>query len=69
MLFGRRCSEIMDRAGYYRNRAEQIQRLADAVWQPDLKEMLRGTAQDYDEVAEDIEAGATEICHPELLNR
>jgi hypothetical protein len=31
--------------------------------------MLRGTAHDYYEVAEDIETGATEIRHPELLNK
>jgi hypothetical protein len=30
-------------------------------WQPDLKDMLRGLAKDYDEVADDIENGATEI--------
>jgi hypothetical protein len=58
----------MDQA-YYRNRAEHFRRLADAVWQPELRKMLRGTAHDYYEVAEDIETGATEIRHPELLNK
>jgi len=31
--------------------------------------MLRRLAKDYDEVAEDIEAGATKIGHAELLSR
>jgi len=42
--------------------------LADATWQPDLEDMLRGLAKDFDEVAEDIETGAIEIRHPELLD-
>jgi hypothetical protein len=29
--------------------------------------MLRRLAQDFDETAEDIEAGATEMRHPEIL--
>jgi hypothetical protein len=41
--------------------------LADAAWQPDLKDVLRDLAKDYDEVADDIENGATEIRHAELL--
>jgi hypothetical protein len=57
----------MDRAAYYRDRAEHIRRLADAAWQPELKEALRRLANDYDEVAEDIETGAPTIRHSELL--
>ena len=58
----------MDRAAYYRERADHARELADAAWQPDLKDMLRGFAKDYDEVADDIENGATEIRHAELLD-
>ena len=29
--------------------------------------MLRAAAHDYEEIAEDIDAGAVEIRHPELL--
>jgi hypothetical protein len=61
--------ELMDRAAYFRDRAEQIRRLADAAWQPELKEALRRLANDYDEVAEDIETGAPTIRHSELLYR
>jgi len=67
MLFGWRCFEFMDRAAYYRDRAERIRRLADAAWQPGFKEALRRLANDYDQVVEDIEMGATEIRHNELL--
>jgi hypothetical protein len=59
----------MDRAAYYRDRAEHIRRLADAAWQPELKEALRRLANDYDEVVEDIETGADKIRHSELLYR
>ena len=67
--FGWRCFGLMDRAAYYRDRAEHIRRLADAAWQPELKEALRRLANDHDEVAEDIETGAPTIRHSELLYR
>ena len=65
---GSRCLEVMDRAAHYRDRANHTRELADAAWQPDLKDLLRGLAKDYDEVADDIENGATEIRHAELLD-
>jgi len=34
----------------------------------DLEDLLRRLAQDYDEVAHDIETGANEIRHAELLD-
>jgi hypothetical protein len=68
MVFGSWCLEVMDHAAHYRDRASHVRELADAAWQPDLKDMLRGLAKDYDEVADDIEDGATEIRHAELLN-
>jgi hypothetical protein len=58
----------MDRSAHYRNRANHARRLADATWQPNLEDLLRHLAKDYDEVAEDIEAGAIEIRHAELLD-
>jgi hypothetical protein len=58
----------MDRAAHYRDKANRALRLAEA-WQPELKDRLRSLAKDYDEIAEDIETGATEIRHPELLDR
>ena len=58
----------MDLAARYRDKAERIRQLADLAWQPELKDMLRSLATDYEEIAEDIETGATEIRHPELLD-
>jgi hypothetical protein len=59
----------MDRAAHYRGKANNARRLGDAAWQPELKDRLHGLADDYDEIAEDIETGLTEIRHPELLDR
>jgi hypothetical protein len=42
--------------------------LADAAWQPDLQDTLRSLAKDYDEIAKDIERGAAEVRHVELLD-
>jgi len=49
------------------NRANHLRQLADMTWQPDLEMSLRSLARDYDETAEDLEVGASEIRHPELL--
>jgi hypothetical protein len=57
----------MDRASHYRELADHTRQLAEATWQDELEEMLRRVARDFDEIAEDIEAGATEARHPELL--
>jgi hypothetical protein len=62
------CFESMDRAPHYRHEADHARRLAEVTWQPDLEEMLRHLAQDFDEIADDIESGATEMRHPELLS-
>ena len=57
----------MHPASYYRERAEHARRLAVRVYQRDLLETLRQVAQDYDDIAEDLEGGAIEIRHPELM--
>jgi hypothetical protein len=49
----------MDRASYYRERADHVRRLAEMTWQDDLEALLRRVAQDYDEIAQNLEAGAT----------
>ena len=67
MVYGPRCFEGMDGASYYRGRADHFRRLAEMTWQRDLEGVVRSLAQDYDETAEDLEAGATEVRHPELL--
>ena len=67
-VFGRRCFAVMNCVAHYRDQANHTRQLADAAWQLDLRDMLRCIAKDYDEVAEDIETGATEIRHGELLD-
>ena len=67
MITAPRCFGFMDRASHYHHEADHARRLAEATWQPDLEDMLRRLARDFDETAEDIEAGATEMRHPELL--
>ena len=57
----------MDNASYYREQADHLRRLAEMTWQRDVEGVVRGLAQDYEEIAEDLEAGATEVRHPELL--
>jgi hypothetical protein len=57
----------MDRASYYREQADHARRLAEMTWQDDLEALLLRVAQDYDEIAVDLEAGASEIRHAELF--
>jgi hypothetical protein len=57
----------MDRASHYRDLADDARQLAEATWQDDLEETLRRMARDFDEIAKDLEAGATELRHPEPL--
>jgi hypothetical protein len=57
----------MDRASHYRNLAHHARQLAEATWQDNLEEILCRLARDFDETAEDIEAGSTEVPHSELL--
>ena len=52
---------------HYRERANHLRQLAEMTWQDDLEALLRRVAHDYDEVANDLEAGATEIRHKELI--
>ena len=56
----------MHRANYYREQAEPARRLADHVT-GDICDMLLHVAQDFDDIAEDLENGSVEIRHPELL--
>ena len=57
----------MHDASYYRAQANRARRLARLVHQRDLAELLIGMAQDYDDIADDLELGATEVRHPEML--
>ena len=62
-----RCFTGMVDVSYCRDRANHLRQLADLTWQHDLEVSLRLLAQDYDETAEDLEIGASEIRPPELL--
>jgi hypothetical protein len=57
----------MEPASYYRAQAEHFRRLAKLTRQDDLEDFLRALAKDYEEVAEDLEAGATEVRHADLV--
>jgi hypothetical protein len=54
-------------AEYYRKQAAHLRKLRGAVLQEDLRKTLERLAEDYDDIAEDLETGAIEIRHPELL--
>jgi hypothetical protein len=58
----------MDRASYYREQADHVRRLAEMTWQDDLEALLRRVAHEYEEIAENLEAGATGV-DQELLGR
>ena len=51
---------------YYREQADRARRLARQTVS-DICAMLLEVAQDFDEVAEDLENGAVEIRHPERM--
>jgi len=51
----------------YREQANHLRQFAEMTWQDDVDALLRGAARDYDEIADDLEAGGTEIRHNELI--
>ena len=53
---------------YCRERANHLRRLAEMTWQGDLEVLLHRLAEEYEETAEDLEAGASDVRHPELLS-
>jgi len=52
---------------YYRDEAARARRLANSINHSEVRDALLRTAKDYDEIAIDLETGAVEIRHPELL--
>jgi hypothetical protein len=53
---------------YYRGQAERARQLATALPQREiLLRALRDAAQHYDEIADDLEQGALELRHLELM--
>jgi hypothetical protein len=58
---------MMD-AAYYREQAERARHLATALPQREVvRRALSDAAQSYDEIAEDLERGALELRHLELM--
>lgn len=57
----------MHPANYYRKQAAHAQTLADMSQEGAVHEVLVRLVQDYGDIAEDLETGAIDIRHPELL--
>jgi len=57
----------MYEATYYRQQAARARRLGEHTFKAELSEMLASAARDFDEIAEDLEKGAVEIRHPDLM--
>jgi len=57
----------MQRPDYYRAQAERSRRLARSINHPDVIKQLQQMARDYDDIVDDLEVGAIEIRHPELM--
>jgi hypothetical protein len=54
-------------AELYREQAEHARRVARLMHQSDVTETLLRMAQDFEDVAYDLETGAVDVRHPELL--
>lgn len=57
----------METAKHYRTQAERARRLAAGLSERETETMLVTFAREYDELAEDLESGAVEIRHRELM--
>ena len=57
----------MHDASYYREQAERARRLAGGHLDAKTREALQQVALDYSEIAEDLEQGAVEVRHPDLM--
>jgi hypothetical protein len=53
--------------GYFRRCAARNRQLSRMMFQAGIRETLLNLAQDYDELADDLELGMAAIRHPELL--
>ena len=58
---------IMHNLLYYRGQAAMARRLAASTYQRELLNLLGRVAQDYDDIADDLENGAITIRHAELM--
>ena len=56
----------MHSANYYRDQASRARRLGEPLSESD-RYALEALARDFDDIAEDLDRGAIEIRHPELM--
>lgn len=54
-------------ASHYRDQARRARRLAHSLNNREVEALLSQVAREYDDIAEDLENGAVEIRHPELM--
>jgi hypothetical protein len=59
----------MHDAQHYRSQAEIARRLADEILDAEAAASLLKLAQDFSEIADDLEKGAVEIRHPERMRQ
>jgi hypothetical protein len=59
----------MHSAKYYRDQAEKARRLSHDVATPAAGDVLEKLAEDYDDIADDLQDGAVDIRHPELMKQ
>lgn len=57
----------MQESSYYRQEAIRARRLSNAINHLEARDALLKMAKDYDEIAIDLETGAVEIRHPDLM--
>jgi len=57
----------MDPPRYYREQAEHARRLVGLTHQSEMIEMLERMAEEFEDIASDLETGAVDVRHPELL--
>jgi hypothetical protein len=57
----------METAQHYRDQATRARRLAQQSHDREISEGFKTFAREYDEIAEDLERGAIEFRHPELM--
>jgi hypothetical protein len=58
----------MMKPDYYRERAAHARRLAAGIpRREDIVKLLHDMARDYDDIVTDLETGAIDIRHPELM--
>jgi len=59
----------MREISYYRRQAERTKRLSDATNDQQFREALASAARDFADIADDLERGAIEVRHPELVTQ